>query len=142
MSFLLDTNVLSEFKRPRPDGNVFAWANAVNEDETFISVVSIAELRRGVALLAPGRRKMELDEWLREDLRRRFEGRIIDVTPAIAEAWGELMAKAKRCGVGVGLIDAFLAASASVHSLTLVTRNMEDFKVFDLDLTNPWQTPS
>ncbi len=87
MSYLLDTNVLSEFKRPRPDRNVVAWVDAVDEDETFLSVVSIGELRRGIALLPTGSRRTALDAWLGGELRLRFEGRVLDVTPMIAEAW-------------------------------------------------------
>jgi predicted nucleic acid-binding protein len=141
VSYLLDTNVLSEFQRPRPDDNVLSWLEAVDEDGVYISVVSLGELRRGVALLAPGRRGTELDAWLREHLRPRFEGRILDITPSVAEAWGELMAQSKRIGVGLHVVDAFLAASAQVHSLNLVTRNIKDFEAFDLEITNPWAPP-
>lgn len=141
MSYLLDTNVLSEFKRPRPDDNVFAWAHSVDEDQTFISVVSIGELRRGVALLPSGRRRTELDAWLREVLPNRFEGRILDVTPTIAEAWGELTAQAKRRGVGLNVIDAYIAATAQAHAMILVTRNINDLRAFDIELFNPWQAP-
>lgn len=138
MNYLLDTNVLSEFKRPRPDENVVEWARNVDEDRTYISAVTFGELRRGVALLAEGRRKTELDVWIRHDLRNRFDDHILDVTPTIAEAWGELMAKARIRGIGLHPIDAFFAATARVHELALVTRNMKDFSTLDIDLVNPW----
>lgn len=142
MSYLLDTNVLSEFKRPRPDSNVLAWTHAVNEDATFISAVSIGEIRRGIALLPIGRRRTDFDEWLREALPHRFEGRILDVTPIVAEAWGELMAAAKQRGVGLHVVDAYLAATAQVHAMTLVTRNSKNFKAFGLEIFNPWTAPA
>lgn len=138
MNYLLDTNVLSEFKRPRPDENVIEWARNVDEDRTYVSAVTFGELRRGAALLAEGRRKAELDVWIRHDLRSRFDGHILDVTPAIAEAWGELLAGAKMRGFGLHPIDAFIAATARVHDLMMVTRNMKDFGDLDIDLLNPW----
>jgi predicted nucleic acid-binding protein len=138
VNYLLDTNVLSEFKRPRPDENVIEWARNVDEARTYVSAVTIGELRRGAALLPEGRRKRELDIWIRHALRSRFDGHILDVTPAVAEAWGELMADAKIRGVGLQPIDALIAATARVHDLALVTRNMKDFSNFDIDLVNPW----
>ena len=140
MRFLLDTNVLSEFKKPRPDEQVVAWSRAADEDNTFISVVTIGELRRGVALLAKGRRRSEFDEWVREELPRRFEGRILDVTAAVAEEWGELMAGSKLRGLVLEPIDAYIAATARLHALTLVTRNVKDFKNLEIDIINPWLT--
>jgi len=142
VSYLLDTNVLSEFKRPTPDGNLIAWARAVDESETFISVVSIGEIRRGIALLPSGRRRTEFDEWFREELLVRFERRILDVTPTIAQAWGELTADAKLRGVGLNLMDAYIAATAQIYSMTLVTRNIKDFAEFAVKLINPWQAPA
>lgn len=138
MNYLLDTNVLSEFKRPRPDENVIEWARNVDEDRTFVSAVTFGELRRGATLLSQGRRKTELDIWIRHDLRSRFDRHILDVTPPIAEVWGELMAAAKMRGVGLHPIDAFIGATARVHDLALVTRNMKDFSNLDINLVNPW----
>ncbi|MGA8172950.1 MAG: type II toxin-antitoxin system VapC family toxin [Methylocystis sp.] len=139
MSYLLDTNVLSEFQKPRPDEGALDRLRRLEEDELYISVVSIGEIRRGVALLAPGRRKSTLEHWLSFELLPRFEERTLDVTPHIAQAWGETMAEAKRLGVAISTLDAYLAATAQVHSLTLVTRNTKDFKAFNQKLLDPWQ---
>lgn len=139
--YLLDTNVLSEFKRPRPDVNVYAWADAVNEEATYVSVVSLGELRFGVSLMPPSRRKSELENWLGDLVPKRFDKRVLDVTPAIAEAWGELLARAKRAGVGLSVIDAYIAATARVHGMIVVTRNVQDFETFDLAILNPWLAP-
>jgi predicted nucleic acid-binding protein len=135
----MDTNVLSEFKRPKPDDNVVAWMRAVDEDRTFISVATIGELRRGADLLPQGRRKLELDLWIRQILPSRFDGRILDITPTVAETWGEQMARAKRQGVGLHPIDAFIAATAQVHKMTLVTRNIKDFAICGVGLVDPWR---
>lgn len=139
MSYLLDTNVISEFRLPMPDANVDAWLQSVDEEKTFISVASIAEIRRGAALLAEGRRKQSLLNWLQEILTERFRGRVLDVTPEVALLWGDLMAHARQNGFGLSIMDAFLAASARVHALRVVTRNVRDFERLNLEVINPWQ---
>ena len=139
MSYLLDTNVLSEFQKPRPDEAALDRLRRLEEEELYISVVSIGEIRRGIALLPPGRRKSTLDHWLSVGLLPRFEGRTLDVTPNVAQAWGETMAEAKRLGVAISILDAFLAATAQVHFLTIVTRNTKAFKAFNQKLLDPWQ---
>lgn len=138
MSFLIDTNVISEVTRPKPHSDVIAFLHEVDEDRLFMSVVTIGELRRGVALKAEGKARSALDAWLRFDLVERFSGRIIDITPPVAERWGELMAAAKRQGVALHVMDGFLAATALTHNHTLVTRNVRDFRRFDVPLLNPW----
>ena len=89
MKFLLDTNVVSEWVKPRPDGGVVAWMSEVDEDRVFISVISLAELRRGVERMPSGARRRRLDEWLKEELPLRFEGRVLLIDRVIAEAWGK-----------------------------------------------------
>jgi hypothetical protein len=138
LSFLLDTNVVSEWVKPKPAPTVVGWLSGVDEDEVFLSVVSIAELRRGVDLLAAGRRRQRLDGWLRNELADRFHGRILAVDSPVADAWGRLMAHASRAGRTVGSMDAFVAATAEAHGLTLVTRNVRDFERLGVDLLNPW----
>src|SRR6478735_2829747 len=98
MNLLLDTNVLSEVRRPAPEPKVLAWLDTIDEDRAFISVASIAELRRGIALMAEGRRRAALAAWLAADLPARFAGRILPIDPAIAECWGYMMAQARRSG--------------------------------------------
>lgn len=139
MSFLLDTNVVSEWVKPRPHDNVVAWLAEVDEDQVFLSVVSFAELRRGVDLLAPGRRRDRLEEWLADDLTARFHGRILDVDRRVADAWGQIMARSQRAGRGLASMDAFFAATALRHELTLVTRNVRDFDGLGVALHNPWE---
>jgi len=89
MNILIDTNVLSEVRRPAPEPKVLAWLDRLDEDRAFISVASIAELRRGIALMEEGRRRAALSAWLADDLRARFAGRILPIDPAVAERWGE-----------------------------------------------------
>ena len=138
MSFLLDTNVLSEPMKERPNPGVIAWLSQVNEDEAFVSVVTITELRYGVERLAIGKRRERLDGWLRRDLILRFEGRILPVDLRIADACGGLMARSESMGRPMEARDAFIAATAEVNGLTLVTRNTSDFEPTLRAIISPW----
>ena len=136
--FLLDTNVVSEFVRPAPDRNVMLWVGANDEERMFLSVIAIAEVETGIQKLESGRRKSALAAWLEDELVPRFENRILDVSPPIAKTWGGLMANAKRRGIAFEAMDAFIAATAIQHALTLVTRNVRDFQLAGIGLLNPW----
>lgn len=138
MSFLLDTNVISEWVKPQPDPQVVAWLNEVDEDQVFLSVASLAEIRRGVELMPQGKRRDHLAAWLVGELPIRFHGRIFDIDGRIADAWGTIMARGKKAGVNLGTLDACFAATAEVHRLTLVTRNVRDFLKLGVPLLNPW----
>jgi predicted nucleic acid-binding protein len=135
---LLDTNVLSEVTRPAPDARVLEWLDRLDEDRSFISVVSIAEIRRGVALMDEGRKREALAEWLARDLPQRFEQRVLPVDQPVALAWGDLMSLAKRRGRGLSSMDGLIAATAIARELTLATRNTKDFEGFGLELFDPW----
>ncbi len=138
MSFLLDTNVVSEWVRPRPDPGVVDWLAEADEDRIFISVVTLAELRYGIERLAAGQRRRRLDEWLREELPLRFEGRVLPIDASIADTWGRLMALREASGHPIGTADAFIAATAEARDLTLVTRNVSDFQQAVRAVVNPW----
>jgi len=138
MNVLLDTNVLSEVRRPAPDPKVLAWLDTVDEDRAFISVASIAELRRGIALMDDGRRREALAAWLADDLPARFAGRILPIDPAIAGRWGDLMAQARQSGFALSVMDGFFAATALDRELVLATRNTKDFAPLGVPLLNPW----
>lgn len=138
MSFLLDTNVISEWVKPQPHGNVIRWLGDTDEDSVYMSVIPIAEIRRGVERMPTGRRRERIEVWLREDLPGRFEGRILTVDTAVAQEWGVTVEKARRCGMTISVMDAFLAATARTHDLTPVTRNTKDFRELGLRLFDPW----
>lgn len=138
MRVLLDTNVLSEVTRPAPDAGVLEWLDGLDEDRSFISVVSIAEIRRGVALMDEGRKREALAEWLARDLPQRFEQRVLPVDEPVALAWGDLMGLAKRLGRGLSSMDGLIGATAIAQELTLATRNTKDFEAFGIELFDPW----
>ena len=136
MSYLLDTNVVSELARPRPHPGVLRWFETVPDQALHLSVLSLGELRKGVELAADKRRKEKLRLWLEVDVREWFEDRLIAVSADIAEAWGELLARAGR---PVPAIDSLLAATALQSGLRMVTRNVSDFDYPGLETVNPWE---
>lgn len=142
MRFLLDTNVVSEWAKPRPDPNVVAWLDSVDEDAVFLSAVTIGELRYGIAKLPAGVRRERLTAWLRDELLPRFETRVLAVDAVVAEAWGDVVAEADKRGRPIGAVDAYVAAVARVHDLTLVTRNTSDFDGAVESIFNPWSDSS
>ena len=138
MSFLLDTNAISEWVKPRPDPGIVLWLDEVDEDRTYLSVITLGELRKGVDRLAGGRRRDQLDQWLTSELPERFGERMLPVDGAIAGQWGRLLAQAESAGTPVGGIDALIAATAKVHGLQVVTRNVGHFRHTGVDVICPW----
>jgi predicted nucleic acid-binding protein len=138
VSFLLDTNVVSEWTKRKPNTGVVALLATEDEDALFLSVVTLAELRRGVDRLVLGRRRSRLDDWLRSDLPARFAGRLLGIDAATADAWGRLIARRERDGRPMGVMHGWLAATAEVHGLTLVTRDVVDFAGTLQRIVCPW----
>jgi len=141
--FLLDTNVLSEFnRRGEPNRLVKQWLEAADTDSLYASVLTFGEIRLGVELLPPGKRRTQLEQWLDRDLPEWFEGRILPVDQSIADRWGLLRAQAQMKVRALSVIDALLAATALQHNLTIVSRNVSDFSIVGLAVVNPWEPPS
>jgi len=141
--FLLDTNVLSEFnRRGEPDPLVHQWLEAADPESLYVSVLTIGEIRLGVELLPPSKRRSQLEQWLEQDLPEWFEGRILPIDQSIADRWGSLRAQAQMKGRPLSVIDALLAATALRHNLILVSRNVRDFSVVGLAIINPWGAPT
>lgn len=138
MSFLLDTNVVSEWHKPRPDPGAAAWLADADEDRLFLSVVTFTELRFGASRLPRSRRRDLLDRWVNFDLRNRFADKIIPVDQDIAFACGEILAEREAMGRPMEIMDAFIAATARVIGLSLVTRNEADFHGTVPHIINPW----
>lgn len=138
MRFLLDTCVISEFTRPKPEQKVITWLDAVNEENLFISVATIGEIQHGVDKLPSSTRKNDLIAWLNKDLINRFDQRIIPIDVSVMTIWGALMAQSEQQGKRMSVMDGMIAATALKENLTLVTRNVDDFETCGLRLVNPW----
>ena len=137
MSFLLDTNVVSEWVKPQPNAGLMRWTDSVDEDSAFLSVITLAELRHGIDRMVKSKRRRRLEAWLHDELPIRFEGRILSIDPSFADACGRMIRRAKLLGRPIEAMDAFLAATAEIHDLTLVTRNVSDFPLLKT-IVNPW----
>jgi hypothetical protein len=138
VSFLLDTNVVSESTRPQPELRVLEWFAAQPDEALFLSVLTLGELRRGILLLEEGRKRRALLRWLEQEIEPSFGSRVVAVDAAVMQAWAELQARAARIGRAVPVMDGLFAASALAHDLTLVTRNVADFAATGVKLLNPW----
>jgi predicted nucleic acid-binding protein len=136
--FLLDTNVVSEAVRTNPDPHVIDWLRSAEESLLHLSVLTLGEIRKGVAGLPQSRKRTRLEVWLEVELQARFAGRILAVDGAVADRWGLLAAEAKRKGKALSAVDGLLAATALEHNLTLVSRNVRDFANARVEVLNPW----
>ena len=137
--FLLDTNCISELVRPNPEPRVMEWMDAADEALLYLSVLTLGEIRKGIAGLAQGKRRTHLETWLEVDLQARFSGRILAIDFMIADRWGLLAAESKRKGKTLSVIDGLLAATALHHNLTVVSRNGRDFTAAEVQALNPWE---
>ncbi|MCH9769818.1 MAG: type II toxin-antitoxin system VapC family toxin [Gammaproteobacteria bacterium] len=136
MSYLIDTNVISEITRKAPNKNVEKWFTEIPSSELYLSVLTIGEIRRGIQSLKDQYKKENLRIWLEHALPHWFGNRIINIDSAVADCWGRLLAEAKR---PMATIDSMIAASALQHNLALVTRNTKDFDYPLLTVINPWE---
>jgi predicted nucleic acid-binding protein len=137
VKYLLDTNVLSEIRKPRGHTGVKAFVNNLREEDIFISVLSIGEIYFGIEKLPAGPKKTELYIWLNQKLPDRFGSRIIDLDRNIMAEWGRLQARARET---LPVVDSLIAASALAHRLIIVTRNVRDYKMIEgVALLNPWE---
>ncbi len=137
--FLLDTNIISELVKPKPEANVTEWIENTDESLLYLSVLTLGEIRRGIAALPQSRRRATLEAWLDKDLRARFEGRILVIDQEVADRWGLLTAAARHSGIVLLVIDGLLAATALEHNLTLVTRDTGQIPSMGVAVFNPWK---
>ena len=137
--FLLDTNIPSELTRPKPSLHVERWPDQVDDTQLFLSVISLAEILKGISRLPDTRHRAQLQQWLDETLRPWFETRILPVSQPIAERLGRLAGEQSPKGFSLPTADGLIAATALEHDLILVTRNVKDFERLGVALLNPWE---
>ncbi|MDE2573604.1 MAG: type II toxin-antitoxin system VapC family toxin [bacterium] len=137
--FLLDTCAISELRKPKPDPGFIAWISAVDETLLHISVVTLAELRIGVEMVADASKRAAIERWLQSDVTARFGDRVLSFDLEVADRWGRMEGRARASGGRLPVIDAQIAATAEHHDLTLVTRNEADFRRMETPIVNPWR---
>ena len=138
--YLLDTNCISELVRLKPEPSVLAWIEAADESLLYLSVLTLGEIRKGVAGLPQGKRRTRLETWLEVELRERFASRILEIDEGVADRWGLLAATAKKHGKTISAIDGLLAATALHYNLTIVSRNVSDFVDVQVQVLSPWNS--
>lgn len=135
MSYLLDTNIISELRRKKPNAGVLNWFEKKPASTLFLSVLTLGELRKGIECLTDVNKKVALLDWLESDLANFFSGRILPIDQKISDRWGRLLANAGR---PIPAIDSLIGSTAAHHEMTLVTRNTKDFIHLGIDVVNPW----
>lgn len=142
MAWLLDTNVLSELRRPKPDRNVVAFVTGQPMKSLFVSVASLSEVRFGIELIHEPAYRAELNHWLEDELRPMFEGRVLPITEEIMLRWRILVEEGRKAGHTYPQPDLLIAATGIRHGLTVVTRDQGDYERTRVPILNPWVVPS
>lgn len=136
--WLLDTNVLSELRRPKPERRVLAFVAAQQLELLHVSVVTLAEIRFGIENVSDANRRAELGEWLAHKLRPMFDGRVLPVSEDILFKWRLLVEEGRKAGHTFSQPDLIIAATALHHGLTVVSRDTADYIKTRVSLFNPW----
>ena len=138
MNYLLDTCIISELIKPKPNSKVIKWLRSCREESLFLSSLTIGEIQKGISKLSESRKKNELQTWLDVELALRFDRRILGIDIAVAKKWGDIQASSELAGNKMPVVDSFIASIGIVHDLTVVTRNTADMKPSGVTLLNPW----
>jgi predicted nucleic acid-binding protein len=139
MSYLLDTNVISEFTSPQPNAAVVAWLTAHQHTILYLSVITLGEIQQGIQRLPTSKKREELEQWFQQELLVQYADFILPIDTNIMLQWGTLTAQLIQQGSKLPVMDGLIAATAVQHKLTLVTRNTSDFAATNISLVNPWQ---
>ncbi len=140
MTYLLDTCVISELLKPRPDQRVIKWIDGHSEESMYLSALTVGEIQKGIAKLSDTKRKAVMQHWLDTDLRERFSERIISIDVDVAATWGQIEGQAERQGRPIPTIDGLLGATAIAHNLTVVTRDAHDIGRTGARVVDPWKS--
>ena len=138
MKYLLDTCVISEIIKPKPDKNVISWVQDQDESCLYLSVLTFGEIEKGIEKAQDKPRKRKLQLWVEQDLKQRFINRIIAIDLDISVRWGAIQGQAELVGKPMPVIDGLIAVSGLVHDCVVVTRNIADMEQSSVELLNPW----
>jgi predicted nucleic acid-binding protein len=131
--------VISELVKMKPDIRVEHWVRSQDEENLFLSVITIGEIQKGISKLPDGwKKKQQLQKWLSNELQERFKDRILDITVGTAQTWGKALGKCEKKGVTLPAIDSLIASQGIFHKMTVVTRNISDMEPSGVKLFNPW----
>lgn len=122
----------------QPSARLVSWIGAQSESDLFISVLTLGEIEKGIAKLPDGRKKSDYARWLYDALPTRFEGRVLPIDTPVALLWGNIQGEKEKRGIKLPVIDSLLAACAMAHSMTIVSRNAQDFARCGAEVLNPW----
>lgn len=136
--WLLDTNVLSELRRPKPDAKVVQFVSGQSLDLLYVSIVTLAEIRFGIELVKDVNRRMELNDWLTHKLRPMFEQRVLEITEDIMLKWRLLVEDGRKRGHTFSQPDLIIAATALQHGLTIISRDTSEYEMANVPVLNPW----
>ncbi len=138
MNYLLDTCLISELAKSKPDQKVVDWVLCKNETTFYVSVLTFGELYKGVEKLPESKKKEELRIWIEDELKNRFQNRVIGIDMSVSILWGKIQCFAEKKGKPMPAIDSLIAATGMAYDLTVVTRNVADMEQSGVKLLNPW----
>lgn len=140
MRYLLDTNVISELIARQPNPQVVEWIDSLDPSSIYLSVITVGEIRKGIAKLADSKRKESLQRWLEEDLLIRFDDHMLPLDADVMLTWGRVVGELSAQGINLSIVDSLIGITALHHRCILVTRNEADFRFTGVDLVNPWKS--
>jgi len=139
VKYLLDTYVISEIAKIKPNQKVIHWISSCQEDFLYLSSLTLGEIQKRISKLAESKRRGILQAWIDNELKERFSGRILDVNTDVAKTWRKIQAIAEKQRKMIPAIDSLIAATGIYYKLTVVTRNVTDIKMSGVSLFNPWE---
>jgi predicted nucleic acid-binding protein len=139
LNYLLDTCVISELIKPKPNSKVIKWLRSCRDESLFLSSLTLGEIQKGISRLPNSRKKIKFQNWLDSELIQRFDERVLGIDFKVAQKWGEIQASSEIAGIKMPVIDSLIASIGIVFDMTVVTRNTADMKNSGVRLFNPWK---
>ncbi len=138
MKYLLDTNIISELISTSPNQKAINFVRGLNEEDLYLSVITIGEIQAGIEKLVKSKKKKQLSQWLENDLLHRFKNRIVTIDIEIMLQWGVINSKLRSIGKPLPILDSIIGATAQSKDFILLTRNKKDFQKLDIEIINPF----